>query len=54
MAEISYIATEFCRSTHLTLVPKQGVNICHIIQAPDLDSSVSPAAEQLMRAISEH
>ena len=32
---------------------EQGVDICHVVQAPDLDSSVSPAAEQLMSAIPE-
>lgn len=46
--------TDFPLGTHLTLMAKQGVNVCHIVQAPDLDSSVSPAAEQLMGAIPEH
>ena len=32
---------------------KQCVNIGHIVQAPYLDSSVSPTAKQLMRTISE-
>ena len=32
---------------------KQGVHIRHIIQTPDLDSSVSSTTEQLMCAVSE-
>ena len=34
-------------------MPKKGVDIRHVIKTPDLDSSVCPTAEQLMRAISE-
>lgn len=37
----------------LALMAKQGVNIRHVVQVPDLDCSVGSTAEQLMRAIPE-
>ena len=39
--------------TDLALMAKQGVNIRHVVQTPNLDCSVCSTAKQLMCAIPE-